>query len=137
MAKVYQPIVEGQSNWVEPLNTMLEALAKSTDDSGWIDLPLINGFLPVDRIGKTQVRKIGKTVTLQLSLSHLTPATSCLKLPTGFVPNRTIPTFVRGLAGAAYNLSINSDGSVLFESKVDGNYADSDYVGDILMWVVD
>ncbi|MFC6202563.1 hypothetical protein ACFP1L_11885 [Lactiplantibacillus nangangensis] len=134
MANAYTKINSGQSNWTDPLNLMLAAYGKATDDTGWFDLPLINGFENRENLGITKIRKVGDLVELQLSVTNLTVNTDFLKLPVGFAPKSYIPTIVRGTWGNVFIIDVKNNGTVTFGGKTTGTFAADDYIGDDIVW---
>ncbi|AYJ38861.1 MULTISPECIES: hypothetical protein [Lactiplantibacillus] len=128
-------INHGQANWDEPLNRMLEGLGSAVEDTGWIDLTLINGFENRANIGKTSIRKIGEIVVLRLSITNLVRDAVIAKLPTNFYPQQSIPFSLRGTIGRSFSLTLGNDGNLNFESPMDGQFDVTDYVGGTFVWV--
>lgn len=106
-------------------------------DTGWKDLPLINGAVAYNNSLKPQYRKIGNQIFLRGVVKNITVANMTFaELPEGFRP--TIPAyFVAGSAtvnqggnsiATFYNCQINNDGSIRITTNSIGSYNENYYL---------
>lgn len=90
----------------------------ATDDSGWIDLPLLagsinSGFTP-------QYRKVGNEVRLRGRIMGLTGVSTIATLPTGYRPSQDV-CFTIPMSGTAYAKGvILANGSVKIDNLPSG-----------------
>lgn len=124
------------SDW-KPAIEDLPALLNVTD-TGWIELPYLNGFVAATGLGKTAVRKFGSGVMLRLSITNLVANAAVASLPTGFSPSIDVRTTMRGTSGKMFSVYIShASQQIIFENTTDGSVpAQGDYVGDVLWWMV-
>lgn len=130
MASSYQRIDAGQGDWLTPLNTMLEAYGDATEDSGWVDIPLTNGFVSQG----TRIRSVGKLVSLQLYATNLTVGTVAGYIPQNLVIPGGFDTIIRTSGGAPFGLTIRPDGAIYVESSVTKETDIKDYISGLLFW---
>lgn len=110
----------------------LEALEANFIDTGWKDIPLVNGAIPYSDTNKPQYRKIGNQVFLRGVFKGITNQSFTFgNMPANCRPKNIAAYFIGGsvtIEGKAtfFNLQINPGGSMVVNSGSLGSYS-SDY----------
>lgn len=112
----------------------IETLQDSTNDTGWVNLPLSDGVQAYSEELRPKYRRIGKEVFLSGVIKGITEANTVLGLlPEGFRPVRQ-SYFIAGSAtistGQAtfYNCQVNADGNVRITTHSTGTYDEAYYL---------
>lgn len=122
-----------QQNTILSIEETLDTLIAGVDDSGWINLPLLNGVVIWSDSQVPQYRKIGDIVAIRGAVKNvLADGTVIGKLPSGYRPNKTTYFVQNTSYGAGWEAAtmvrwkISSNGDIEVERiSMDAEYGAS------------
>lgn len=105
---------------VAKLQEEVEKLKALTYDSGWIDLPLLNGAVAYNTAQIPQYRKIGKQVFIRGVFKNITTPCVVAILPEGFRPSQRLILTLPRTGYVLTRFEIETNGEV----KYVGSYSE-------------
>lgn len=131
MADIYTRVTileEQVADLTEQVAGLTEQIAGLTvQDTGWLDLPLINGVVSYTESNKPQYRKIGNKVYLKGTVKNvLSSNTVIATLPEGFRPVRTGHSYTQNTSfnnGAQFSrIAVEVNGDIKIHSNSNNLY---------------